>query len=261
MRVIRFLVGLLGMVAFWFAMIPSLLIPVGRVRRRYIQQMGLWWARFALWVLRVRVTVEPPGMGLSGPALIVANHSTYLDILVVMSLAPSVFVSKKAILWWPLFGQLAALGGTVFVDRRDRLSVGRLVDKIRRRLRSGSSVVFFPEATSSDGRSLLPFKSSLFGAARGEGGESYPVRPVVLRYCTVGGQPVGEANRDLVHYYGGANFLAHVWRLLGAGAIEVRAQPLEERELTGSRGEFARSLRDEMLKTFENMEPAADAGV
>ena len=197
--------------------------------------------------MRVRVRLLPAGVDLAGPALHAANHTGYLDILIVLSVTPGVFISKAGVLWLPLMGQLAAVGGTLFVNRAHRLAVVSLIGKVRRTLRAGTSVIFFPEATSSDGKGLLPFKTSLFEAARAQGGHGFPVRPIVLCYRTVAGRPIDDSNRSCVFWYGGANLARHLWRMMAAPGVDVDVKVLPERRLSGDRGAFATELRDEML--------------
>lgn len=247
MRLIRLVVMGLLMSCLGLAAAGAWLIPAPRVRRRCIRRLRQSWARCALRLMRIRVRVEPPGAVLSDPVLYVANHIGYPDILVLMSVCPGVFISKLGVLWWPFFGQLAFLGETLFVNRRKRLGIGRIVDKVRDRLRSGGSVVFFPEATSSDGESLLTFKSSLFAAADGGDGRMFAIRPLVVRYETIGGEPVTRANRDRIFWYGDMPLLGHMWGQLGAPGIDVVIRVLPERTLPEDRHEFAGKLREEML--------------
>jgi 1-acyl-sn-glycerol-3-phosphate acyltransferase len=120
------------------------------------------WCRFALRVLgvRLKVTGLAPNRG-----LLVCNHLSYLDVLVLSSVAPCVFVAKRDVAGWPLFGWLARGAGTIFVDRSSRLAAPRGVDSIREAIESGALIVLFAEGTSSDGVTVLPFKSALLEPA------------------------------------------------------------------------------------------------
>src|SRR5882672_10787489 len=97
--------------------------------------------------------------------LLVSNHLSYLDILVICANAPSVFVSKADVRRWPLFGWLAALAGTVSIERERRSHVGAVNQEIQSALDEGILVVIFPEGTSSDGETVRPFRSSLLEPA------------------------------------------------------------------------------------------------
>ena len=98
------------------------------------------------------------------PVLFVANHASYLDIVVLGSLIPGSFVAKAEIAGWPLFGLLAKLQRTVFIDRRGSRAADHR-DDIGARLEAGDNLILFPEGTSSDGNRVMPFKSALFSVA------------------------------------------------------------------------------------------------
>jgi 1-acyl-sn-glycerol-3-phosphate acyltransferase len=118
--------------------------------------------RRALRVLHASVEQrgEPPAGG-----LLVSNHLSYLDILVISSLWPAVFVAKKEVQAWPVLGWFAVMAGTIFVDRERRSHTDEIARQIEAALNKGALVVLFPEGTSSGGHTVLPFKSSLLAPA------------------------------------------------------------------------------------------------
>ncbi len=97
--------------------------------------------------------------------LLVCNHLSYLDIVLLAGVAPAVFVAKSEVARWPVFGWFARKGGTIFVQRERRAQTGEANDEIAEALAAGALVVLFPEGTSSGGERVLPFKSSLLEAA------------------------------------------------------------------------------------------------
>jgi 1-acyl-sn-glycerol-3-phosphate acyltransferase len=99
------------------------------------------------------------------PLLIVANHASWLDVSVITALVPVVFVAKREIASWPLFGLLARLQRSVFVDRARRHQTREVNGEIAQRLAEGDPVVLFGEGTASDGNRVLPFRTALIGAA------------------------------------------------------------------------------------------------
>ncbi len=261
MRVLRIVFGLLLTCPLALLAIAIWMAPAPRWRNGRIGAVARTWARLMLWLLRVKIRVCPPGLTGTGAALYVSNHTGYLDTLVMMALVPGSFVSREGIPWWPVVGQLIALSGAVFLDRRNRFSIGRSMEKIRRKLRTGTSVLFYPEGTSSNGEALLPFKSAVFAAATGRHGEKFPVRPLLIRYRTIGGQPITPANRDRVYWYGDMTLPAHAWAMLSAPGIEVDVKALPERYVTGRRQEFAEQLRAEMQRELDAFAgvPASDS--
>lgn len=152
---------------------------------------------------------EPSGR----PVIYVANHSSWLDILVLGALLPAAFVSKGEVRSWPGIGLVARLGRTVFVERR-RATTARERDTMRERLAAGYNLILFPEGTSSDGTRVLPFRPTFFAAAtRGEG-VAPVVCPISLAYDRVGFLPAGRASRPLFAWYADMDLLPHAWRLL-----------------------------------------------
>jgi 1-acyl-sn-glycerol-3-phosphate acyltransferase len=155
------------------------------------------------------------------PVLFVANHVSYTDIAVLGSLIAGSFIAKTEVARWPLFGWLAKLQRTVFVDRQVRNTASQR-DAMTRRLAAGEALILFPEGTSGDGSRVLPFKSALFGAAqtRPETG-TVTVQPVSIAYTRLDGMPLGRLYRPFVAWYGAVELVPHLWRMIGLGTIEV----------------------------------------
>jgi 1-acyl-sn-glycerol-3-phosphate acyltransferase len=155
------------------------------------------------------------------PALFVANHVSYIDISVLGSLITGSFVAKSEIAGWPFFGWLAKLQRSVFVDRRVR-STARQRDAIAERLAASDSLILFPEATSGDGTFVLPFKSALFSVVFNTGSDQpIAVQPVSIAYTRLDGLPIGRLLRPFFAWYGDMPLAAHMWQVLGLGAVEV----------------------------------------
>jgi 1-acyl-sn-glycerol-3-phosphate acyltransferase len=183
--------------------------------------------RFLCGLFGIRVTtigkpVEGQGV------LMVSNHTSYFDIIVLSSVARVSFVARSDVVNWPLFGTLAKLQETVFVERTRRTQAGEARDQIRDRLLAGDALVLFPEGTSDDGNRVLTFKSSLLGAAEvdigadGHGGvRRVPVQPVSLTYTGLHGVPMGRENRPLFAWYGDMDLVPHLWEALKAGPLDV----------------------------------------
>ena len=160
--------------------------------------------------------------------LMVANHTGYFDILIMSATVPVSFVAKQEVRSWPLFGLMARLQESIFVNRERRSGAGQARDVIRDRLQAGDALVLFPEGTSTDGNRVIAFKSSLMGAAECEVGSDaaghvrhVPVQPVSITYTAVHGIPMGRENRPLFAWYGDMDLLAHVWEALKTGPLDV----------------------------------------
>lgn len=148
------------------------------------------------------------------PVLAVANHVSWLDIFVLLALYPSGFIAKQSIRRWPLVGPLAARAGTVFINRNSRQDTHSVNQSIAAALTQGQSVTFFPEARTSDGMGVLPFKAALFQAAIDT---CTPVQAMALRYYTDSGQRCADAA-----WVGNTSFYRSVWRIVRLRRIEVQ---------------------------------------
>ncbi|CAO3355831.1 lysophospholipid acyltransferase family protein [Azospirillum palustre] len=163
-----------------------------------------------------------------GPVLFVSNHSSYLDIIALGSQIPGSFIAKSEVGTWPLFGLLARLQRTVFVERKARASVDKQRDDIGSRLDTGDSLILFPEGTSSDGNRTLPFKTALFAvAARRIDGRPVTVQPVSVAATRLDGIPMGFAFRPFYAWYGDMDLAPHLWQAfrLGGMTVEVEFHP------------------------------------
>lgn len=209
----------------------------GRARR--VEERAAWLQWAAQSTLRglgvaARHHGIPPARG-----LLVCNHLGYLDIPVLAAAQPLVFVSKASVRWWPVFGQLASFGGTLFLQRDRRGHVADIAARFAPIIESGTVIGLFPEGTSSGGDTVLPFKPSLFAppAARG-----WPVTPAWITYEIEDGTVA-----DDVAYWGDMTFATHLPNL--AALRRVTGHVYYGRPVTGlsDRKELARRLHAEVL--------------
>ena len=183
------------------------LIAFFRGRRITAQQRAEWMhfcGRIVLAALGIRYRVE--GRLPAGNTLIVANHLSYLDIVIASAALPCAFVAKQEIGNWLFFGPLSKMGGAIFVDRSNRASSWETADEMAERLAQSVPVVLFPEGTSTAGSEVIRFHSTLFAPAV-EG--RLPVAPAAVFYEISG---AGE-ERDLC-WFGDESFLPHLLQVL-----------------------------------------------
>jgi 1-acyl-sn-glycerol-3-phosphate acyltransferase len=213
-----------------FLTVTLILIPYQAFNLRFDRKAKKtfpWrYHRFMAKLFGVRITTIGHS-AIDEGVLIVANHTSWLDIIIFSSLGPVSFVAKSEVATWPLFSTLAKLQRTVFVERARRSATGEARDQIRDRLLAGDTLILFPEGTSNDGNKVLPFKSALMGAAEarvndGNGG-SRPVRvqPISTAYVSLHGIPMGRENRPLYAWYGDMELVPHLWEALLTGPIDV----------------------------------------
>jgi lyso-ornithine lipid O-acyltransferase len=184
-----------------------------------------WYHRLLCAVIGIRIR-EIGRRSEKFPLLILSNHASWLDIVVITTLTPAVFIAKREVASWPLFGWLAKLQRSVFIDRERRHKTGAATREIADRLLGGDAVVLFAEGTSSDGNRTLPFRSALIGAvhhtiARSTHHDAVTVQPLSLAYVSRGGVPIGRASRERVAWYGDLDLMPHLIGVLSSGAIDV----------------------------------------
>jgi 1-acyl-sn-glycerol-3-phosphate acyltransferase len=182
--------------------------------------------------------------GSTGPipksGLLVSNHLSYLDILVIGAITPAVFVSKSEVRNWPVIGWLTMLAGTVYIVRDRRTHVGAVNQEIDSALADGMLVVVFPEGTSTDGSDVLPFRSPLLEPVTHG---SHPISVGFLRYELDDGDPASE-----VCYWGDHTFATHMLNLLGKKRVRGKMAFGTFQRTTDDRKELAKELREAVLK-------------
>lgn len=148
------------------------------------------------------------------PALIVANHVSWLDIFVLMAQCPGSFIAKQSIRHWPVIGFLARQIGVIFINRDSRSVINNINRQIEAALLRGQSVIFFPESRTSDGTSILPFKAALFESSIVTGS---PVQAIALRFYD-------EQNlrTTKVAYVGKTNLFVSLWRIISIPEIKIK---------------------------------------
>jgi 1-acyl-sn-glycerol-3-phosphate acyltransferase len=218
-------------ILFVFLLVTFLLIPwqesalfFGLRRRKTFPHR---YHRFLCRLFGIRVTIVGEPIRSRG-VLMVANHTSYFDILVFSAAARVSFIAKREVAGWPLAGTLARLQETVFVERAKRSQTIAARDVIRQRLIDGDALILFPEGTSDDGNRVLPFKSALLGAAETEIGPDdnghprhVPVQPVTISYVGLYGLPMGRDMRPLIAWYGDMDLVPHLWEALKEGPFEA----------------------------------------
>ena len=192
------------------------------------------FARGLLWIFGLRVRRE--GTPLHGGTLFVANHVSWIDIMLLLSQHMMGFIAKSEIRRWPVIGWVVAQAETIFLQRGNGDSLGLVMAEMAQRLRDGRAVAAFPEGGTRNGRELGAFHARIFTAAVDA---QAPVQPVAL--C------VGErsAAQQVIAFAPRESFMANLWRLLGEPARPVRVcflPPIQPGEHDGRRG-IAQSAR------------------
>ncbi|GAA4170107.1 lysophospholipid acyltransferase family protein [Shinella granuli] len=244
---LRLAVAFLVLAAVTLVLLPVQLVGL-RFNLKIRRRVPRLWHRAACWVLGLRVRVHGT-LEAKRPLLLASNHVSWKDILVLGSVADVVYIAKSEVRGWPVFGILARLQATIFVEREQRRKTGDQVDEIARRMTDGEIVVLFPEGTTSDGNRLLEIKTSLFGAAasavpHAPGGVVF-IQPVSIAYTGVHGMAMGRFHRPLAAWPGDIELLPHLLGVAREGAVDVDVD-------FGERVDYSRSNnRKEVSRTIE----------
>jgi 1-acyl-sn-glycerol-3-phosphate acyltransferase len=214
-----------------------------RLRQKIRHVVFQSWSWLMLRILGARVVVRgtPPAR----PFFLVSNHLSYLDIPVLASHAPGVFVAKKEIRSWPVIGFLCACMGTIFIDRSSRRDIPRVLERLEREMSFGEGVMIFPEGTSSDGSSILPFRPPLLEAASVS---DVPVSCAALRYETRADSPPPHLS---VCWWGGMNFTSHLLRLLTLPGFRAEISFGDQRVGEKDRKLLAEALWQQVNRLFD----------
>lgn len=216
---VRAVLRLIAYLCITVSLMPVQLVAV-LLRSPFAVRLPLFYHGLCRSILGFNVEVHGT-MSQTRPTFFVSNHISYTDITILASLLPASFIAKKEVRDWPLFGTLAWLQRTVFIDRRSARASGHR-DDITARLEAGDNLILFAEGTSSDGNSVLPFKSALFSAAQCEiDGAPVLVQPLTIAYTKVDGIPLGRFYRPYLAWYGDMDLASHMFRLVGLGFVTV----------------------------------------
>jgi 1-acyl-sn-glycerol-3-phosphate acyltransferase len=195
------------------------------------------WARrlLKIWRIELQVRGQPPSQG---PLLLVANHISWLDIMVLYAAGFCRFVAKSDIKRWPLIGVIASGTGSLYIERASRRDALRVMHHMTEALRHGDVLAVFPEGTSSDGSALLPFHANLIQAAISA---QAPAQPVALQF--VDGR-TGQPSLAPI-YIGDQTLLGSVWRTLTTPGIRALVSYGQPQSPAGrERRQWADELRD-----------------
>lgn len=210
------------------------------------------WSRRILSCLRVQLSVlgTVPTRG-----MIVSNHLSYLDILVFSSVARCSFISKSEIKSWPVVGWIARMTGTIFIDRSRRSQTHSLQPQVQNRLASGVLVLLFPEATSTDGQEILPFRSSFFESAVAA---TAPITAAYLSYELPDGD--GDPVMDIA-YWGDMTLIPQFFKLLTKSRIKAIVGFSDHPRVFNDRKQAAREMQREVTELGNIMKSTPQAAL
>jgi len=195
-----------------------------------------------IWDIELEVRGKPV---LLGPALLVCNHISWLDIVVIHATRHCRFVSKSELREWPLIGTLATGAGTLYIERENRKDAVRMVKEMARALIEGDVLAVFPEGTTGDGFDMLPFHANLIQSAIDA---NAPVQPLALQFVDAQTNEISLAAR----FIGDDTLVGSIWSTLNSRGLKAVVQFGELEVANGQdRRAWAHTLRSKVMDLKE----------
>ena len=178
----------------------------------------IYFHKLLVWLLSIKIECEGDVNKSKSCNLFVSNHQSYIDIPILGSQFQLRFIAKSEVKFWPILGFLAKMGKTIFIKR---VRLKSLIQKniIFSSLSRGNTLMIFPEATSSDGNRVLPFKSNSFAALENQ---DFLIQPIVLFYSDINGMPINRWLRPIIAWYGDMDLKPHFSILKNLKSINVK---------------------------------------
>ena len=210
--------------------------------------------KILVWILGIRIELHKMAQALPKRGVFfVINHFSYIDGIIASSIFPFVFIGKTELKNWPLLGIMIRLSETVFVDRVHILNIKDELEKVTFLLNSNVNVILFPEGTSSNGKAVIPFKSSFFAAPLQA---ECKIVPLTIKYKKINGREINDSNEDLVYWYGDMEFFPHFVGVLGLKSIEAELKvnpPLQVRnvqdQILSVKRKYVSDLSQEIIRS------------
>lgn len=223
-QVVKF-VSILGLILLYLLLAAFVWITPGVnswSKRKHCAWLLHKISRWGCWVFGFKITSRGECDNTNArSALIVSNHLSYTDILLISAQTPTCFVTSLEIRRTPVLGQICLLAGCLFVDRKNRVNLQKEISDLTEGLRHELNVTIFPEATSTNGESVLRFRRPLFNSAIFA---NVPVWPLCINYRSIDEREIDLTTRDLVCWYGDMDFLPHLWKLCSAKNINIQLE-------------------------------------
>ena len=242
-------------VTFFSLTIPGLILFFVKkdFGRNFLDKVTSLHSQICLYIFDVQLEIKGlENIKKKKGSLIVANHMSYIDIISLASIYKSLYVTSTEMRDTPFLGQIVRAAGCVFVDRKSQNNRERELKDLTRALKAGGLVTIFPEATSTNGESVLKFKHGLFDAPLIA---KTTTTPVTINYKSIDADKVSAKNRDNLCWYGDMTFFSHFIKFLSLKniVIEIRFhKPLMPNNFS-NKTELANKSHEIVSKSFSNL--------
>ncbi len=215
---------------FWLVIFFFPIALLSIVPPRYRKKPNILIYQLLARIFRIKIIMRGE-VSTKEPILFVSNHMSYADIMVLGAALPGNFIAKSEVKKWPLFGWIASLTGTVFVSRKKSGTMNQLGD-VEKAINNGKNLILFPEGTTSDGKTVMPFKSSLFKIVESR---EITVQPVTLTYTHINGLPLQANERVKIAWVGDAELIPHLREFVNLGFIRAEVKIHEPLQVKSNR--------------------------
>jgi lyso-ornithine lipid O-acyltransferase len=224
-KIPMFLVTLISYIL--VSLVVDVLVRNTDTKLKWLAKITSIGSTIALWILGITVTAKnrPINKNALSKVLVISNHLSYIDIFIISSLFPSLYITSVEVQHMFFLGLMTRLGGSLFIERRSKTLLLNEIERIAGILKRGYTITLFPEGTSSNGEKVLPFKGALFKTAEKA---AVPIQPICIKYTEINKKPITPKNRDYAYYYGDLEFFPHLLKLFFAGSIKVNVTFLEQ---------------------------------
>ena len=243
---------------FFIFIIVLVLAPIQytlvKIKLRYRIYIPIFFHKILLKILGIKLTIIGEKTSIR-PLILAGNHTSYVDIIILGSIMPICFIAKKEIKAWFLFGFLANLQNTIFINRKSFKTL-ESIKNINKVLDIDSALVLFPEGTTNSGRKILKFKSSLFNLF--ENNSTLRLQNFSLCYTHVNDMPIDNRTRPQISWYGDMNIVNHIYNLIQISSINATVVLHPVMSLNGlNRKTISKSsiqqVRDGIILAFKNV--------
>jgi len=228
---IKLFVTSAAIIAYIAVSLPFHLFLRGDKRLKAGVTINTFFGWLLLRILNIRpILFNKEKLSLEKNVMIVANHVSYTDVLIVASCMPTLFITSVEVKLSGLPGLISSLGGSLFVERRNRAGLKYELQAVADKLTRGFNVTLFAEATSSDGSGVLPFRSAMVESVIMA---EKKILPLCIKYTSINGASADRSNLDAVCYYGDMTFFPHLIRLLKQKSVQAEVTVLQPIDTTG----------------------------
>lgn len=222
-----------------------------KVRRRSYSRLVSFASFVSLKILGVSVNVKGID-SLEESQFLISNHMGVIDIMIIASLCPTLFITSIEMKQTPGLGFITEMAGCLYVERRSRQNIQNEIQEIRNALAQKLNITLYPEGMATNGEKIYPFKKSLLTAAAGTG---VSLKPLVVNFTKVNGQNMNSYWRDFVCWYGDQSFLSAMLRTFSTFSIEAEVEFLDRVSIQSEdqRREVASILQSKIEEKFRPM--------